>query len=55
MQIIGTLLGAVVNYILMSSITTNQRDILLSIQGTNIWSGQVIQSFNSNVSRSGFL
>lgn len=55
MQIIGTLLGAVVNYILMSSITTNQRDILLSIQGTNIWSGQVIQSFNSNVSRSNSL
>lgn len=49
-QIIGTLLGAIINYALMSSITTNQRDILLSIQGTNIWSGQVIQSFNSNVS-----
>lgn len=49
-QIMGTLLGAIINYALMSSITTNQRDILLSIQGTNIWSGQVIQSFNSNVS-----
>jgi len=48
-QTIGTLLGAVVNYALMNSITDNQRDILLSIQGTNIWSGQVIQSFNSNV------
>jgi OPT family oligopeptide transporter len=35
-QILGTLLGAVVNYALMSSITTQQRDILLSIQGTNI-------------------
>lgn len=54
MQIIGTLFGAVINYILMSSITTNQRDILLSIQGTNIWSGQVIQSFNSNVSSRSF-
>lgn len=50
MQIIGTLLGAVVNYALMASITTNQREILLSTQGTNIWSGQVIQAFNSNVS-----
>lgn len=50
MQIIGTLFGAVINYILMTIITTNQREILLSIQGTNIWSGQVIQSFNSNVS-----
>lgn len=51
-QIMGTVFGAIINYILMSSITTNQRDILLSIQGTNIWSGQVIQSFNSNVSPS---
>jgi OPT family oligopeptide transporter len=49
-QILGTVFGAIINYILMSSITTNQRDILLSIEGTNIWSGQVIQSFNSNVS-----
>ena len=48
-QILGTLLGALVNYGLMNSITTQQRDVLLSIQGTNIWSGQVIQSFNSNV------
>ncbi|KAH8674513.1 oligopeptide transporter [Tricladium varicosporioides] len=47
-QILGTALGAIVNYFLMNSITTNQRDILLSIQGTNIWSGQAIQSFNSN-------
>jgi hypothetical protein len=31
----------------MSSITTNQREVLLSIKGTNIWSGQAIQSFNS--------
>ena len=50
-QIIGTVFGAIINYILMSSITTNQKEILLSIQGTNIWSGQVIQAFNSNVSR----
>ncbi|KAB5572484.1 OPT oligopeptide transporter protein-domain-containing protein [Coniochaeta sp. 2T2.1] len=47
-QILGTIFGAVVNYALMNSITDNQREVLLSIQGTNIWSGQVIQSFNSN-------
>lgn len=52
MQIIGTLFGAVINYALMTAITTQQRDILLSIQGTNIWSGQAIQSFNSNVGHS---
>jgi OPT family oligopeptide transporter len=53
-QILGTVFGTIVNYVLMSSITTNQKDILLSIQGTNIWSGQVIQPFNSNVSSSIF-
>lgn len=50
-QILGTIAGAVINY-LMHSITTNQRELLLSIQGSNVWSGQVIQSFNSNVSLS---
>ncbi|KAE9405207.1 OPT superfamily oligopeptide transporter [Gymnopus androsaceus JB14] len=46
-QIIGTLFGAILNYILMNSIIDNQRDILLSIQGTNIWSGQQPQQYNS--------
>ena len=31
----------------MSSITTNQREILLSIEGSNIWSGQGPQNYNS--------
>ena len=31
----------------MVSITTNQKDILLSLEGTNIWSGQAVQTFNS--------
>lgn len=48
-QMMGTVFGAILNYILMTSITNNQREVLLSIEGTNIWSGQVIQSFNSNV------
>jgi hypothetical protein len=43
----GTLVGSVTAFILMTSITTNQRDILLSVEGTNIWSGQGVQSFNS--------
>ncbi|KAN0091066.1 OPT oligopeptide transporter domain containing protein [Tylopilus felleus] len=46
-QIIGTLFGAVLNFILMDSIIANQREILLSIQGTNIWSGQQPQQYNS--------
>ncbi|KAG2107577.1 OPT oligopeptide transporter protein-domain-containing protein [Suillus cothurnatus] len=46
-QIIGTLLGAILNYIMMNSIIDNQREILLSVQGTNIWSGQQPQMYNS--------
>ncbi|KAG2353184.1 OPT oligopeptide transporter [Suillus spraguei] len=46
-QILGTLLGAVLNFIMMNSIIDNQREILLSVQGTNIWSGQQPQQYNS--------
>lgn len=46
-QIIGTLFGAVLNFILMNTIIDNQRDILLSVEGTNIWSGQQPQQYNS--------
>ncbi|KAG1803724.1 OPT oligopeptide transporter protein-domain-containing protein [Suillus plorans] len=46
-QVIGTLLGAALNYVLMNSIIDSQREILLSVQGTNIWSGQQPQSYNS--------
>jgi len=33
--------------VVMNSIIENQRDILLSIQGTNLWSGQGPQKYNS--------
>jgi len=46
-QIVGTLFGAILNFILMNSIIDNQRDILLSVEGTNIWSGQQPQQYNS--------
>ncbi|KAG1841045.1 OPT oligopeptide transporter [Suillus subluteus] len=46
-QILGTLLGAILNFIMMNSIIDNQREILLSVQGTNIWSGQQPQMYNS--------
>ncbi|KAF8833285.1 OPT superfamily oligopeptide transporter [Paxillus ammoniavirescens] len=46
-QIVGTLVGAILNYVLMNSIIDNRREILLSVEGTNIWSGQQPQSFNS--------
>jgi hypothetical protein len=41
MQMIGTLIGALLNYVLTITITSSQRDILLSIEGTHIWSGAV--------------
>jgi hypothetical protein len=41
MQMIGTLVGSLLNYFIMVSITENQREILLSIEGTHIWSGAV--------------
>ena len=43
----GTFIGSIISYVMMDTITTNQRDILLAVQGTNVWSGQGVQSFNS--------
>jgi OPT family oligopeptide transporter len=48
-QIVGTIVGSILNYVMMDSIVRNQREILLSIEGTNIWSGYNIQSWNSGV------
>ncbi|KAF2665474.1 OPT superfamily oligopeptide transporter [Microthyrium microscopicum] len=47
MQLMGTLIGSIASYLMMVSITDSQRTVLLDIQGTNIWSGQAIQTFNS--------
>jgi len=46
-QIWGTLLGAFVNYAVMASIVHAQRETLLDPVGTNVWSGQDVQSLNS--------
>ncbi|KAH7887105.1 OPT oligopeptide transporter protein-domain-containing protein [Phlebopus sp. FC_14] len=46
-QLWGTILGATINYFVMVSVVDAQRDILISPQGTNVWSGQTIQSLNS--------
>ena len=50
MQVLGSLIGSVFNYVMMNSIVDNQRDILLSVEGSNIWSGQQVQQYNSLVS-----
>jgi len=47
-QIAGTMVGAVLNYVIMQIVVNNERTILLSNQGTRVWSGQQIQSFNAN-------
>ncbi|KII87915.1 hypothetical protein PLICRDRAFT_176672 [Plicaturopsis crispa FD-325 SS-3] len=46
-QVYGTVLGAIINYVVMISIVDAQRDILLDPVGTNVWSGQTVQSLNS--------
>lgn len=40
--------GCVVNYVVMVSVVTSQRDILLSPSGTNVWSGQKVQGANTD-------
>ncbi|KAF8328081.1 OPT oligopeptide transporter protein-domain-containing protein [Cantharellus anzutake] len=46
-QIWGTLLGAFINYAVMTSIIDSQKDTLLDPIGTNVWSGATVQSLNS--------
>ncbi|KAF5391029.1 hypothetical protein D9757_003990 [Collybiopsis confluens] len=47
-QIMGCIVGALLNYVMELSIVENQRPALLTIAGTRLWSGQNAQSFNSN-------
>lgn len=46
-QVGGCLIGAIFNWFMMVQIVANQAPILKSIQGSNIWSGQILQQFNS--------
>jgi OPT family oligopeptide transporter len=46
-QMVGAAVGAVLNYVIMASVMSQHREILLDVQGSNVWSGQQIQSFNS--------
>ncbi|PCH38587.1 peptide transporter MTD1 [Wolfiporia cocos MD-104 SS10] len=47
-QIAGTVIGALLNYVIMQTVVKNERTILLSNEGTRVWSGQQIQSYNAN-------
>ncbi|KAI3614519.1 oligopeptide transporter [Moniliophthora roreri] len=46
MQSLGAVIGALINFIIMKIVISANREILLSVQGTNVWSGAVVQSFN---------
>ena len=46
-QMVGAVIGGIFNYIMMVSIVDNQYTILLSIEGSNIWSGQNVQQYNT--------
>ncbi|EPT00110.1 OPT oligopeptide transporter [Fomitopsis schrenkii] len=47
-QMTGTIIGALLNYVIMQTVVRNERAILLSNEGTRVWSGQQIQSYNAN-------
>ncbi|KAF8176072.1 OPT oligopeptide transporter [Pholiota molesta] len=47
-QVIGTIIGGLLNFVIMKTVLNAQRDVLRSVQGTNVWSGQQVQSYNSD-------
>ncbi|KAK2601835.1 hypothetical protein QQS21_004618 [Conoideocrella luteorostrata] len=47
-QIYGTVLGGFVNYAVMISIVSGNRDLLANSDGNASWSGASIQSYNTN-------
>jgi len=46
-QVIGTVVGGLLNFVIMKIIVDAQRTVLRSVQGTNVWSGQQVQQYNS--------
>lgn len=46
-QVTGTLVGAVLNWVMMNSIVESRREELLSVKGTAVWSGQNVQNYNA--------
>lgn len=46
-QMLGTVIGGIMDYVIMVSIVDNQTPALLSISGTNVWSGQNVQSYST--------
>ncbi|PFH46431.1 hypothetical protein AMATHDRAFT_77677 [Amanita thiersii Skay4041] len=47
-QVIGTVVGGLLNFVIMKTVLGSQRDVLRDVQGTNVWSGQQVQAYNSD-------
>ncbi|KAJ7643180.1 peptide transporter MTD1 [Mycena rosella] len=47
-QSLGAVIGGLVNYALMRVIVSTHREVLLDVQGSNVWSGIAVQSFNAD-------
>lgn len=47
-QIYGTVLGGFINYAVMISIVSGNRELLVNSNGDSSWSGATIQSYNTN-------
>ena len=47
-QIYGTVLGGFLNYAIMTSIVTGNRELLASSNGDASWSGATLQAYNTN-------
>ncbi|KAF5348950.1 hypothetical protein D9758_014208 [Tetrapyrgos nigripes] len=46
-QMIGSIIGGLLNFIIMKTVIAANREILRDVQGSNVWSGQQVQSYNS--------
>ncbi|KAJ5475523.1 hypothetical protein N7539_007810 [Penicillium diatomitis] len=47
-QLYGTILGGFINYVMMISIISGNRNELVNTNGSSSWSGATIQAFNTN-------
>ncbi|SCV68448.1 BQ2448_569 [Microbotryum intermedium] len=47
-QSAGTIFGSILSLVVMNSIINSHREILLSVEGSNLWSGNLVQSFNAD-------
>ncbi|KAJ6453791.1 peptide transporter MTD1 [Mycena sanguinolenta] len=47
-QSLGSVVGGLLNYVIMKVIIKSHREVLLDVQGSNIWSGQQVQTFNAD-------